>query len=210
MVENQAIFIVLMVFSIIYLGIFLRYYLISRSQYVISKFFLVKFFIRSFIVACLLVTLFITGKQMGQSDSKTSKYILVSTGWKKKSKQELLSEISEKLTKVNDNAQVGCLVKEKNKYYILFPIIQKHLLIRYFKQLDIKLMPLIPITSSIDFQIMEDKTQLQSKSTNIAFIDTIVANFNIYNISKLRNYLLILTLIVLVVESLFIKKIIKF
>lgn len=210
MVENQAIFIVLMVFSIIYLGIFLRYYLISRSQYVISKFFLVKFFIRSFIVACLLVTLFITGKQMGKSDSKTSKYILVSTGWKKKSKQELLSEISEKLTKVNDNAQVGCLVKEKNKYYILFPIIQKHLLIRYFKQLDIKLMPLIPITSSIDFQIMEDKTQLQSKSTNIAFIDTIVANFNIYNISKLRNYLLILTLIVLVVESLFIKKIIKF
>lgn len=210
MVENQAIFIVLMVFSIIYLGIFLRYYLISRSQYVISKFFLVKFFIRSFIVACLLVTLFITGKQMGQSDSKTSKYILVSTGWKKKSKQELLSEISEKLTKVNDNAQVGCLVKEKNKYYILFPIIQKHLLIRYFKQLDIKLMPLIPITSSIDFQIMEDKTQLQSKSTNIAFIDTIVANFNIYNISKLRNYLLILTLIVLVAESLFIKKIIKY
>ncbi len=210
MVENQAIFIVLMVFSIIYLGIFLRYYLISRSQYVISKFFLVKFFIRSFIVACLLVTLFITGKQMGQSDSKTSKYILVSTGWKKKSKQELLSEISEKLTKVNDNAQVGCLVKEKNKYYILFPIIQKHLLIRYFKQLDIKLMPLIPITSSIEFQIMEDKTQLQSKSKNIAFIDTIVANFNIYNISKLRNYLLILTLIVLVVESLFIKKIIKF
>jgi hypothetical protein len=147
---------------------------------------------------------------MGQSDSKTSKYILVSTGWKKKSKQELLSEISEKLTKVNDNAQVGCLVKEKNKYYILFPIIQKHLLIRYFKQLDIKLMPLIPITSSIEFQIMEDKTQLQSKSKNIAFIDTIVANFNIYNISKLRNYLLILTLIVLVVESLFIKKIIKF
>lgn len=210
MVENQAIFIVLMVFSIIYLGIFLRYYLISRSQYVISKFFLVKFFIRSFIVACLLVTLFITGKQMGQSDSKTSKYILVSTGWKKKSKQELLSEISEKLTKVNDNAQVGCLVNEKNKYYILFPIIQKHLLIRYFKQLDIKLMPLIPITSSIEFQIMEDKTQLQSKSKNIAFIDTIVANFNIYNISKLRNYLLILTLIVLVVESLFIKKIIKF
>lgn len=210
MVENQAIFIVLMVFSIIYLGIFLRYYLISRSQYVISKFFLVKFFIRSFIVACLLVTLFITGKQMGQSDSKTSKYILVSTGWKKKSKQELLSEISEKLTKVNDNAQVGCLVKEKNKYYILFPIIQKHLLIRYFKQLDIKLMPLIPITSSIEFQIMEDKTQLQSKSKNIAFIDTIVANFNIYNISKLRNYLLILTLIVLVVESLFIKKIIKY
>lgn len=210
MVENQAIFIVLMVFSIIYLGIFLRYYLISRSQYVISKFFLVKFFIRSFIVACLLVTLFITGKQMGQSDSKTSKYILVSTGWKKKSKQELLSEISEKLTKVNDNAQVGCLVKEKNKYYILFPIIQKHLLIRYFKQLDIKLMPLIPITSSIEFQIIEDKTQLQSKSKNIAFIDTIVANFNIYNISKLRNYLLILTLIVLVVESLFIKKIIKY
>lgn len=138
-----------------------------------------------------------------------SSYIILSKDWKQKTKQDLVYEINEKLLGYSDDSKIGCLINENNSLYILFPVIQKSLLSRYSKQLELKTLPLIPASNEIKNKILAEKKERTIRSANNAIIDSFINNFKLYNISKLRIYLLILTLLVITFEALFIKKIIK-
>ena len=205
MFENQAIFLVLGIFLILYLGIFLRYYLISKSSYSISKFFLVKFFIRSFLLFTLILAIYLIENPSKSNQINRADYIVLSSNWISKSKQELTSEIIEKLNKFDSQSLIGCLVKKDQRYFILIPKVKRKVFEKYINQFNLKNLP----TFELDKNFRLRNEFVENKGEESTLLQSIFTNFNIYNISILRNYLLILIVAIFALESLFIKKIIK-
>ncbi|MEY4383982.1 MAG: hypothetical protein RI995_1524 [Bacteroidota bacterium] len=210
MIENQSILIVICLFILIYTGISIRYYLISKGKLLISKFLFVKFFIRSLLLFLLVLNLKIAIQSTENQLPFHSVYIVIDEALVNESSDVFIKAVNNQFQKYYFINKIGCILKTKNKqYYMLIPLIAHDDFIRYIDRFKLKFLPKIPVQKLPNNTVLliED---LKNHQNNKEFeLSSLMNNFNFYNFSKLRNYLLILCVFLFSVDLIIGKKIIK-
>lgn len=206
MVENQSILLIVGIFMGIYLGIFIRYYLISKSNYTLSKFITVKFLIRSILFTVLLFSILFSFEKLTTSHASQSAYFSISNKDLKMQDIEIKNKIEDYIIQHPDLQYIGCINSTVFGNYVLIPLMNKENFLQFLKRFEISKLPKVSVKktpSNLVFLFFSDS---QKKDDSLDLIVLLKSFFNNYNISVLRNYLLILILFIFCLDILFVKK----
>lgn len=209
MFENQPILILSSIFACIYTGLFIRYFIISKGLFSLSKFILVKFFTRTIILVFFLFLLNIMNNNNEKTINTEQVYITTTNQTIKLSNKDLINRIQESIklnTKIN---RVGLLYSNVFGHYLIIPTMQKVDFLNYINRFEIKNLPKLKINKIPESRIYLYQTSDENTSENNNIIYKISSYFNLYIISKLRIYLLILIIFLLGIDLLFVRKNIK-
>ncbi len=136
-------------------------------------------------------------------------YITTTNQTIKLSNKDLINRIQESIklnTKIN---RVGLLYSNVFGHYLIIPTMQKVDFLNYINRFEIKNLPKLKINKIPESRIYLYQTSDENTSENNNIIYKISSYFNLYIISKLRIYLLILIIFLLGIDLLFVRKNIK-
>lgn len=209
MLENQSIFILLTVFLVIYLGIFIRYYFISKSAFSISKWIYFKFVFRIGILITLIFSIFYFPEK--PTNQVRKKYLIIDN-WKRfKTENDLKLKVKEDILNLTEIDQIGLIQKERDSHAIIVPQMSKIAFLKFIEQFNLKEIPKTFIdktvikNESIGESNLSENLQDQKSSEWLTFFLTIKKQ----SISNLHKYLVILSLFLIILDLLLINKAIK-
>ncbi len=208
MFENQPILILSGIFLILYLGLFLRYYLISRSIFTLSKFILVNVFIRV-VIFCLLLILFNLQEQNQTNFGKSDIYISLTSQSINLPQQDIVKKLSEYLNTHPEVDKIGFSFSNVFGNYLIIPKLDRKNIFNYLNRFEIKKLPKLKFNLPPEKMVFLLQSTKESNIDNYTFFKKISSYFNLYIISKLRIYLLILTIFLIALDILLVRKIIK-
>lgn len=209
MVENQSILIITGVFVSIYIGILLRYFLISRGIYNISKFIIVKLLTRVLLFSILIFSIYFLPKKTVNSTDSNSIYFSLSNKSLDIPQIEINHQMIDFLNLHSNIKFIGCINLNVFGTYALVPMMTRENYINYIKRFDFKKLPKIKLDHSPKNLELLLYSNTENSKEDFNFLKSFTSFFNLYNISKLRNYLLILMVIILGLDILIVKNIIK-
>lgn len=209
MIENQSILILSAIFLSIYIGIFLRYYFVSRGIYSLSKSIFVKLLIRVFVFMLLIFCSIFLFQSNDKISLNNSVYVAITQKNINSTKEELNFKIINFLNSNPNIQQIGCIYSNVFGSYALVPLMKKEDFIAYINRFQINKLPKIKLNSSPKNIRLLLFSPLDKQNDEDKFLNLFVDSFNVNKISELRNYLLILSIIIFGLDILFVKKSIK-
>lgn len=206
MVENQSILLIVSIFASIYLGIFIRFYLISKSQYAISKFITVKFLIRSIVFTLILTCIFFSFRKETSTNNNQTIYFSISNKDLKLQDNELKNKMEDYIFQHPELQKVGCINSNVFGTKILIPLMNKENFLQFIKRFEIAKLPKVTILNTPSNVVFLFLSAPQKTDDSFEIINFLKSFFNDYKIFELRNYLLILIMFIFSLDILFVKK----
>jgi len=206
MIENQSILLIVCIFIGIYLGIFIRYYLISKGYYLLSKFITVKFLIRSVLFTAILTTIIFSYQKASSKKAVQTAYFSLANKDLKMQDNDIKNKMEDFILKHPELQYIGCINSNVFGTKVLIPLMNKEHFLNFIKRFELAKLPKVSINnppSNVIFLFLSS-----SEKTNDSFnlINFLKSFFNDYNIFELRNYLLILIIFIFCLDILFVKK----
>jgi hypothetical protein len=161
------------------------------------------------VIFCLLLILFNLQEQNQTNFGKSDIYISLTSQSINLPQQDIVKKLSEYLNTHPEVDKIGFSFSNVFGNYLIIPKLDRKNIFNYLNRFEIKKLPKLKFNLPPEKMVFLLQSTKESNIDNYTFFKKISSYFNLYIISKLRIYLLILTIFLIALDILLVRKIIK-